>query len=129
VIGVLAENGAPNALAGAVTGIGFIGGGLVFRQDLAGGEVLHGVTTAAAIFATAGEGRLFVAALATALVLLSLELQHVPGLRFLDARRWQSRFAQDASPSEAAKPPEKTPPQRQELVRMTSRWVARVIAT
>ena len=112
VIGVLAENGAPNALAGAVTGIGFIGGGLVFRQDLAGGEVVRGVTTAAAIFATAaigaaaGEGRLFVAALATALVLLSLELQHVPGLRFLDARRWQSRFAQDASPSEAAKPPD-----------------------
>jgi len=32
VIGLLSESAAPNALAGAVTGIGFIGAGLVFRQ-------------------------------------------------------------------------------------------------
>jgi len=92
---VLAENGAPDALAGAVTGIGFIGGGLVFRQGNGNGngEIVRGVTTAAAIFATAaigaaaGEGQLLTASLATALVLVSLELQHVPALRFLDARR------------------------------------------
>jgi len=56
VVGVLAENGAPNALAGAVTGIGFIGGGLVFRQGHGNGEIVRGVTTAAAIFATAAIG-------------------------------------------------------------------------
>jgi len=58
VVGVLAENGAPNALAGAVTGIGFIGGGLVFRQGNGNGngEIVRGVTTAAAIFATAAIG-------------------------------------------------------------------------
>jgi len=56
VVGVLAENGAPNALAGAVTGIGFIGGGLVFRQGYGNGEIVRGVTTAAAIFATAAIG-------------------------------------------------------------------------
>ena len=112
VVGVLAENGAPNALAGAVTGIGFIGRGLVFRQGHGNGEIVRGVTTAAAIFATAesgaaaGEGQLLTASLATALVLVSLELQHVPALRFLDARRWQPHFTQDTAPTQAP-PPEK----------------------
>jgi len=107
VVGVLAENGAPNALAGAVTGIGFIGGGH------GNGETVRGVTTAAAIFATAaigaaaGEGQLLAASVATALVLVSLELQHVPALRFLDARRWQPHFTQDAAPTQASPPPGK----------------------
>ena len=35
VIGLLSGTVAPNALAGAVTGIGFIGAGLVFRQKTA----------------------------------------------------------------------------------------------
>ena len=110
VVGALAVNGAPNALAGAVTGIGFIGGGLVFRQGKGSGEIVRGVTTAAAIFATAaigaaaGEGQLLAATLATALVLVSLELQHVSGLRFLDARRWQPHFTQDAAPTEMPPP-------------------------
>ena len=56
VIGLLSESAAPNALAGAVTGIGFIGAGLVFRQKEGRGEVVRGVTTAAAIFATAAIG-------------------------------------------------------------------------
>ena len=101
VIGLLSESVAPNALAGAVTGIGFIGAGLVFRQKEDRGEVVRGVTTAAAIFATAaigaaaGEGRLLIATTATVLVLVSLELPHVPGLRLLDAARYESRFAPD----------------------------------
>lgn len=91
VIGLLSAASAPNALAGAVTGIGFIGAGLVFRQQAGRSETVRGVTTAAAIFVTAaigaaaGEGRLLIATAATGLVLLSLELPYVPGLRVLDA--------------------------------------------
>jgi len=112
VIGVLSQAAAPNALAGAVTGIGFIGAGLVFRQSRGSGEVVRGVTSAAAIFATAaigaaaGEGRVVVAVVGTVLVLLCLEIQHIPGLRVLDASRWQHRFRPDgpAAP-EADGPP------------------------
>ncbi len=101
VIGVLSANNAPNALAGAVTGIGFIGGGLVFHQAMRDRQVVRGVTTAAAIFATAaigaaaGEGRFALAALATGLVLFALEIRYLPGLRIFDARRWAPRFAHD----------------------------------
>ena len=63
IVGVLAVHGAPTALQGALTGIGFIGAGLVFRQELGRLERFRGLTTAAAIFAAAaigaaaGEGR------------------------------------------------------------------------
>jgi len=109
VIGVLSHKAAPNALAGAVTGIGFIGGGLVFRQSIGDSQVVKGVTTGAASFAwaalgaAAGEGQLALAALATALVIFCLELQHVPALQVLDARHWQHRFADykpDAKPDQ-----------------------------
>lgn len=115
VIGVLSANNAPNALAGAVTGIGFIGGGLVFHQAMRDRQVVRGVTTAAAIFATAaigaaaGEGRFALAALATGLVLFALEIRYLPGLRILDARRWATRFTHDdeyGSPDTANPPPE-----------------------
>lgn len=105
VIGLLSESAAPNALAGAVTGIGFIGAGLVFRQKSGRSQVIRGVTTASAIFATAaigaaaGEGRLLVATLGTALVLLSLELPHIPGLKLLDAARYETRFTPDNPPT------------------------------
>jgi len=42
VIGLLSESVAPNALAGAVTGIGFLGAGLVFRQTEGRTEVVRG---------------------------------------------------------------------------------------
>jgi putative Mg2+ transporter-C (MgtC) family protein len=94
LIGVLAGNGANTILAGAVTGIGFIGGGLCFRQTVAEHEVLHGVTTAASIFACAaigagcGLGLARESIAATLATLLTLELRHIPLLRALDARRW-----------------------------------------
>jgi len=71
VLGNLAGAGSPHAIAGAVTGIGFIGGGIVFRQTVRSGQMIDGITTAAAVFATAaigaaaGAGLLAVAALAT----------------------------------------------------------------
>src|ERR1700749_4097458 len=89
VLGNLAGVGSPNAIAGAVTGIGFIGGGIVVRPA---GRT-SGITTAASIFATAaigaaaGAGLLAVATLATGLVLVALEGPHLPLLRLVDARR------------------------------------------
>ena len=98
VLGNLAGVGSPNAIAGAVTGIGFIGGGIVVRRAVRTGEIISGITTAASIFATAaigaaaGAGLLAVAALATGLVLVALEGPHLPLLRLVDARRWSPRF-------------------------------------
>jgi putative Mg2+ transporter-C (MgtC) family protein len=71
VIGLIAVHGAPNALAGAITGVGFIGGGLVFRQAVGRSQMVVGLNTAAAIFAcaaigaAAGQGRLLVPGFAT----------------------------------------------------------------
>lgn len=95
----------PAVLGGAVTGIGFIGGGLCFRQSVKQQdqerEILHGVTTAASIFgaaaigAIAGCGQLVVACVSTVGILLSLEIRHIPLLRYLDARRWAHLFNDD----------------------------------
>ena len=104
IVGVLAVHGAPTALQGALTGIGFIGAGLVFRQQQGSLQLIRGLTTAAAIFAAAaigaaaGEGRLLLATAATALALLVLEVRYIPLLRLLDGRRWASRFRDDDGP-------------------------------
>ncbi|GIH17394.1 MgtC/SapB family protein [Rugosimonospora africana] len=101
LVGLLAGHGSPNALVGAVTGVGFIGGGLVFRVSTQQGDVLRGITTAAAIFAVAtigsacGEGFLVAASVGDALLLLVLEFGRIPGLKALDARRWADRFGDD----------------------------------
>jgi putative Mg2+ transporter-C (MgtC) family protein len=118
VIGIIGGHGAPFALAGAVTGIGFIGGGLTFRQTTRQGDVLRGITTAAAIFAAAaigaaaGYGALLTATLGTVLVLFILELRHLPGLRVLDARRWSRSFADD-EPAGGPSDTESNPPDHQ----------------
>ncbi len=110
VLGIIAAHGAPNVLAGAITGIGFIGGGLVWRQTLSAQpgtqQVVKGVTTAAAIFAAAtigaaaGQGRLLVAVVATALALLVLEIRHLRWLSVLDGRRWAKYFPDDDQPAD-----------------------------
>jgi putative Mg2+ transporter-C (MgtC) family protein len=98
IIGIIAAHGAPNALAGAITGIGFIGGGLVWRQASGAQQVVKGITTAAALFAAAaigaaaGQGRLLVAVVATALALFVLEIRHLRWLSVLDGRRWAKYF-------------------------------------
>jgi putative Mg2+ transporter-C (MgtC) family protein len=112
VVGIIATHGAPNALAGAITGIGFIGGGLVFRQALGSQQVLMGITTAAAIFAAAGigaaagQGRLLVAAMATALALFVLEIRHIRWLSVLDGRRWAKYFPDDNGAKQPDTPPD-----------------------
>lgn len=100
LIGALSLS-SPAVLGGAVTGIGFIGGGLCFRQAAQDKEILHGVTTAASIFcaaaigAAAGVGHLWLAVIAAGAVLMSLEIRHLPVLRLLDARRWSQYFHHD----------------------------------
>jgi putative Mg2+ transporter-C (MgtC) family protein len=91
----------PQAVAGVVTGIGFIGAGLMFRADRG---MLRGMTSAATIWVVSaigivsGAGHAVLALIVTALVLLDLELRHVPALRRLDARRYTGRVADDTSP-------------------------------
>ncbi len=95
---------APQAVAGAITGIGFIGVGVVLHGE---NQFVRGVTTAAAIFATAamaivaGTGHLLLATLIGAGNLFALELRNIPALKFLDARRYQARFRNDADPPSA----------------------------
>jgi putative Mg2+ transporter-C (MgtC) family protein len=105
VIGALAsQNGALSILSGAVTGVGFIGAGMLFRPSNEPMATMHGVTTAATIIAAAGigaaagEGELWLAVAACLLILLILELRYIPGLRILDARRWADGFKNDADP-------------------------------
>jgi putative Mg2+ transporter-C (MgtC) family protein len=99
VIGIDAfPSTAEKMLAGIVTGIGFIGAGLVMYSQ----ETRHySLTTASAIWSMAavgilaGAGRVMVATLVTVLVLLILEIRHIPLLRVLDARRYVDMFPDD----------------------------------
>ena len=88
----------PQAVAGILTGIGFIGAGLVFVH----GATVRGLTSAATVFAVAGigivfgYGHLYLGLFVGVLYLFMLEIQHIPGLRFLDAGTYAARFANDA---------------------------------
>jgi len=125
VIGYLALDGAPNALAGVVTGVGFIGAGVIVHGMRANDPsspaatemgarpfgVIRGVTTAATIYlaaavgAAAGQGRLLLATEATAATLLLLEVRHVRWLRFLDGRHWAGRLESDDAGADDAMDP------------------------
>jgi putative Mg2+ transporter-C (MgtC) family protein len=117
VIGLIATHGAPNALAGAITGVGFIGGGLVFRQAAGRRQTVVGLNTAAAIFAcaaigaAAGQGRLLVAGFATVLTAFVLEIQHIRVLSMLDGRHWTGKVRDDDVPpdDEPSPPPPSSP--------------------
>lgn len=93
----------PQAVAGTVTGIGFIGAGVVFRGQHG---LIRGLTTAATIFATAGigvvvgYGHLVLGVVITVLMLFTPELQHVPFLRWIDAEHYTHRFANDRVPAD-----------------------------
>ena len=105
----------PQAIAGIVTGIGFIGGGVVFR--LRAGAV-HGVTTAATILAAAaigivvGYGELLLGLIVTAAILLLLEIPEIPLLRFVDARTYMGRANRDPDLLLPATPAQDTSPGR-----------------
>jgi putative Mg2+ transporter-C (MgtC) family protein len=88
----------PQTVAGIVTGIGFVGAGMVFRSDVG---MIKNVTSAAtllvvvAIGVVAGSGHSVLAIAITALVIVDLELRHIPVLRLLDSRRYTGRVAGD----------------------------------
>jgi putative Mg2+ transporter-C (MgtC) family protein len=87
----------PQAVAGILTGIGFIGAGLV----IAHGATIRGLTSAATVFGVAGIGIVFgyghfyLGLFVAVVFMFMLELQHIPGLRFLDASTVADRFAND----------------------------------
>lgn len=91
---------AEKVMAGVVTGVGFLGGGMIL-QDRGG---VRGLTTAAAIWATAaigmlaGVGELLVATAVSALIILILELPFLPIIGVLDARRWRGTGAHQDEP-------------------------------
>jgi putative Mg2+ transporter-C (MgtC) family protein len=96
------EDFAPSAekvIAGVVTGIGFLGAGLILRGEMG---VVRGLTTAAALWAAAavailiGAGDLLVGLGSAALVLVILETQYLPPLRGLAAETHRQRRAQEA---------------------------------
>ena len=97
-ITAVAGRTSPQTIAGVVTGIGFIGGGLVFRGRA---ELVRGLTSAATIFTAAalgivvGYGHLVIGVIMTIGLLLTLELQHLPGLRRLDAGNYSDHFEND----------------------------------
>ena len=97
-ITAVASGSSPQAIAGIVTGVGFIGGGVVFHGQ---GGLIRGITTAATIFAAAavgivvGYGHLLLGTITTVGLLFTLEIQHVPILHRLDARTYSQRFQND----------------------------------
>lgn len=107
-ITAVASGTSPQAVAGVVTGIGFLGAGVVVFQRQRG--VIKGITTAATIFASAaigvvvGYGHLLLGAVTAAGLLLTLELEHIPFLRWLDAHTYSARFQNDETPGESSRP-------------------------
>ena len=93
-------------MAGILTGIGFIGAGLVFTS----GNMVRGLTTAATVFAVAGigivigYGHTFLGLFLAALLMFVLEIEHIPGARFLDARNYADRFRNDRDPVVSSEP-------------------------
>jgi putative Mg2+ transporter-C (MgtC) family protein len=98
---------APHAIGGVVTGVGFIGAGLVLRGDRG---MVRGMTSAAAMFVAtgvgvvAGTGHGWLAVFVTLLTILDLELRHVPVLNRLDAGRYAHRMTEDSDDADEAPP-------------------------
>ena len=90
---------APQAIGGVVTGVGFIGAGLILRGGMG---MVRGMTSAAALFAAtgigvvAGTGHYWLALFVALLTLLDLELRHIPILSRLEAHRYADRMEQEA---------------------------------
>jgi putative Mg2+ transporter-C (MgtC) family protein len=78
----------PQAVAGVVTGVGFIGAGVVFHREA---DIIHGLTTAATVFSAAalgvivGYGDVYLGLMTAALLLLTLELPYIKYLRVLSS--------------------------------------------
>ncbi|MFN2545700.1 MAG: MgtC/SapB family protein [Actinomycetota bacterium] len=87
---------AEKVIAGVVTGLGFLGAGVIFRGQA--GEP-QGLTTAASMWSTAGAailigaGQYFTGFIAAVVIVFVLEIGHLPVLRRLDdrMREWRER--------------------------------------
>jgi putative Mg2+ transporter-C (MgtC) family protein len=85
---------AEKVIAGVVTGVGFLGAGLIFREATGG---ILGLTTAASAWAVAavavlvGSGAFVAGILSTALVLFILELNRLPVIRRFLAQQRRER--------------------------------------
>ena len=96
---------AEKILAGVVTGVGFLGAGLIFGRDSEGG--VRGLTTAASLWATSavgvliGAGEYFVGIAACALLLLVLEFEKLPGMAAFDADKVRRRRIERAQSGSA----------------------------
>ena len=105
---------AEKVIAGVITGVGFLGAGLIFRES-GRGQVL-GLTTAASSWAAAamgilvGAGAYLAAGLSTLLVLLLLEANRLDVYRRLDPNKQRSRGNRDRSSTRPwpSSPPEET---------------------
>jgi putative Mg2+ transporter-C (MgtC) family protein len=84
-------------MEGIAVGVGFLGTGLIFRAE---GRGVVGLTTAASVWASAavgtlvGGGELLLGALVTILLLVVLELEHVPIVRRFDPEHRPGRREQ-----------------------------------
>ena len=65
------------------------------RYGLPSGQSVRAGRYQGCLGAAAGQGHPLLAIAATALILLILEIQHLPGLRLLDAGRYSARFRND----------------------------------
>lgn len=95
---------AEKVIAGVVTGVGFLGAGLVFRGEQG---MVRGLTTAASMWAAAavavlvGAGGILIGIVTTVLILTILEVQHLPVLRRLVRNR---QVAMGGPPSDDREP-------------------------
>ncbi|HEX6331031.1 MAG TPA: MgtC/SapB family protein [Actinomycetota bacterium] len=86
---LLGPEGTSRVIQGVVTGVGFLGAGLIFRRQPTD---IHGLTTAAGAWAATavgtmvGMGAYLAAALAGAAVVIILELDAIPVLRKMRER-------------------------------------------
>jgi len=99
---LLGSEGAGRVIQGVVAGMGFLGAGVIFRRqalDVKGLTTAAGAWAAAAIGVVVGLGAYVAGALATALVLLILELDQIPLLRRVHDRAVTSERQDDGSGS------------------------------
>jgi putative Mg2+ transporter-C (MgtC) family protein len=91
---------AEKVIAGVVTGIGFLGAGLILRGEMG---MVRGLTTAAALWAAAGvailvgAGDILIGLGGAVLAFMILEMQYVPFLRGLAAETRRQRRVRGGS--------------------------------
>lgn len=99
---------AEKVIAGIITGIGFLGAGLVLHTPQ--GQA-RGLTSAASVWAVAatgivvGAGHLLLGTAVVGLVILVLEIRYVPGLSWLDSDEFATRFRKEPERPDRTKGP------------------------